>query len=71
MVERVARAIAEAHDEEWARLPEAVRDHYRTQGRAAIEAMREPTEDMRRALANTPGRWGPHSWGSVIDAALR
>jgi hypothetical protein len=78
MVERVARAIFEAEytggegDEyRWERSQDA----YRVQARAAIEAMREPTDAMRDAmrLANTNiagGYGGPGGWEAAIDAAL-
>jgi len=47
MVERVARAIAAAADDtDW--------ELYRSEARAAIEAMREPTEAMLAAVIPYP-----------------
>jgi hypothetical protein len=66
MVEKVAGAIWTAHDRAdlcgmwgWEEL-----------ARAAIVAMREPTEEM---LAEGPGEpyMDPWVWGKMIDAALR
>ena len=62
MIERVARAIsrAEASDIMWeAFVPEA---------RAAIAAMREPTEEMWRALH--AGMNERQVWQAMINAAL-
>ena len=57
MVERVARAIAQADEQnggppyDW-RIAQGkhVKEHLFDQARAAIEAMREPTEEMMKAL---------------------
>ena len=69
MVERVARAICLANtqgDEMWqAFVPEA---------RAALEAMREPTEGMVRAGRDEYYGVSPFSarfaWIKIVDAAL-
>jgi hypothetical protein len=52
MVERVARAICAKdwlNDEAWAAISEITRERFRRQARAAIEAMRTPTEAMINA----------------------
>lgn len=52
MIERVAKAMHEALPVEpwdkipWEELPDSGKDEYRTRSRAAIEAMRGPTEAM-------------------------
>lgn len=83
MIERVARAIdpcawdVMTHDDG---CPDcrAAREQARGRARAAIEAMREPTEEMVRmgmtALPNsTPGRHQKTGWvwDAMIDAALK
>lgn len=50
MVERVARAIAKDRAEPWDDLSEDDRSSFIETGRAAIEAMREPTGDMVEAV---------------------
>jgi hypothetical protein len=66
MVERVATAILKEQETNRSAFPDM-----RDLARAAIEAMREPTEAMKKTMANTPGRWGPHCWGQIVDAALK
>jgi hypothetical protein len=62
MIERAARAIADAQD-----VSEPF-DNYEEMARAAIAAMREPTEAMLEASPVS----GPVSiiWQNMIDAAL-
>jgi hypothetical protein len=76
MVERVARALSIADGMH----PDACSNDedeppawtlYVGSAKAAIDAMREPTEAMKKTMANTPGRWGPHCWGQIVDAALK
>ena len=84
MIERVARAI---HAWEWDGQPHPEpfnegRQHYSTAAKAAIEAMREPTEEMVEVTGNMPspeqygeegGGWrAAHKmyWKVMIDAAL-
>ena len=64
MVERVARAIAEqkVQNFDWHR-------HVDTTARAAIAAMREPTEEMIVAWIRAPGAI-KGGWQGMIDAAL-
>jgi hypothetical protein len=67
MIERVARAIADAFMEDYSEAPNL----YDEMAEAAIAAMREPTEAMIEA-----GRWpaeddGPAAcWQAMIGAAL-
>lgn len=80
MVERGARAIAEEHGRNWHELRDSTDDpawddetraHYRQLFRAALQAMREPTEAMADAVGSD---WGPQledNWRRMIDAALR
>ena len=79
MVERVARAIAEAHEEEWGRLDDLSRDVYRVEARAAIAAMREPTVAMDGAgydASDLSWKQDPGAvrhievWEAMIDAAI-
>lgn len=79
MIERVARAIWNIRREEEDRcdmaLEEVGRDHsVWAEARAAIEAMREPTDLMGGALPSDY-RPGSHSatqiWRAMIDAALK
>lgn len=82
MVERVARAMAEKSK---ARQPgmhtlNALKmdgeEDFMQMARAAIEAMREPTEAMSEAMRianmNVAGGYdGPSGWEAAIDAALK
>lgn len=79
MVERVARAIARASNDDPDGLTgsllnedERYWQHYVKQARAAIEAMREPTKDMRSAAAYYLGQTIDISelYSAMIDAAL-
>jgi hypothetical protein len=80
MVERVARAMCEAAEEDWdaasyldtasGNAPEDQRDYWRVMARAAIEAMREPTDEVNDALDRVPGGFGRGAWLEGIDAAL-
>lgn len=64
--ERVARVLAE-------RRGGMVDDLDRENARAAIKAMREPTNEMLRAFyGNTPTEdWLGEDWKDMIDAALK
>ena len=76
MVERVAAAIFCSHigGNGWPEgLPENAKDYWRKEARAAIEAMREPTEAMidktwREQVADSGDPDGV--WRVMIDAAL-
>jgi hypothetical protein len=54
MIERVAKAIYEKRNGAgcvwWVRLPNSHKDPYRADARAAIGAMKEPTDAMMQAL---------------------
>lgn len=80
MVERVARAMATDCGLDWSAMPDkanwtaaiwSVRSWWRDRARAAIEAMREPIEDMVVAgcqhenMGDMAGRWQ-----AMIDKAL-
>lgn len=76
MVERVAMAIHVTMDAPaWDRTSVLTRDVMRVRARAAIAAMREPTEDMRDALSATGKMWRELNsetvWQTYIDAALK
>jgi hypothetical protein len=77
MVERVAKAIYEASSEApdgvWEEAPEGWRVEYRGMAREAIEAMREPTDEMIKVGVQTHEGVtysGIPSWQAMIDAAL-
>jgi len=79
MVERVARAIYEA-DDVWSEAfpwpnmgsPNQSADEYRRIARAAIEAMREPTEAMVGAgWAEALAENANGVWSDMIDEALK
>lgn len=77
MIERVAKAIYGgrkqyygAHFPEplpWEDAGEPIRKIFRALARAAIEAMREPTFEMRRVSSFTAAEI---DWPAMIDAAL-
>lgn len=70
MVERVATAMARAAKDNWD-IPPQSEQTWRELARAAIEAMREPTEAMLSAgepWSESNGLW--RSWGAMIDEAL-
>ncbi len=89
MIERVARSMFHAENEphkaetkygelwDWLDVMPAVRERHMTNARAAIKAMREPTEEMieKGSDARRPGnsRWGNShgTWKAMIDAALK
>jgi hypothetical protein len=68
MIERVARAVAKCQngeDDDW--------EYYKNEARAALAAMREPTEEMMLAgeRANEPLDSPAYTtWRAMIDAAL-
>ena len=80
MIERVARAIVENPPEERQEsTPDGwriIRNFERT-ARAAIEAMREPTDEMVRAMIWQVNAWQDEKgtdqdvWYAPIDAALK
>jgi hypothetical protein len=81
MVERVARAIHRIEGEKpnTSPFPDYSDDwrDYTPQARAAIEAMRVPTDEMVKAgeeginsLPALPGHYAEYCWPAMIDAAL-
>jgi len=70
-IEKVARAIYEAQprNKPWVLLTPLHRSRLETEARAAIEALREPSEAMRAVTINDVGRY-EDDWEAMIDAAL-
>lgn len=82
MVERVAHAMAQRSDARVAgmytinSLPMSGRENFLELAKAAIEAMRTPTEEMRYAInrwVNEPpqSEAAQRAWGRFIEAALK
>lgn len=77
MVERVARNLAAKHDKEHNTTGATLAynagsiatDYWNTLAKAAIAAMREPTEEMIDAGINRP--YGVAVWTAMIDVALK
>jgi len=76
MIDRVARALCKTEHEgdagAWENKEDYQREDYRAEARAAIEAMREPTEAMykaARAYGFSDGE-ALHCWKEMLDAAL-
>ena len=69
MIERVAEAICRAQSF----LPTPVTAVHRAAARAAIEAMREPTDDMihHGAAGSGSDRIALGAWEAMMDAALK
>lgn len=70
MIERVARAIMSEEN------PDSL-DQYSAMARAAIEAMREPTDEMKNCSEEVHWGYSCHvcgglkeGWQAMIDAAL-
>ena len=65
MIEKVARAFArhDSYESAWKR--------YRGHAKAAIAAMREPTEEMLNASPDYPIYMNADEWAKMIDAALK
>lgn len=87
MIERVARVIHENHAFDsigehtpWDEVNDVfshAQDDYRKVARAAIEAMREPTQEMKDVGLRDPGSGGPDPgyetevWQAMLDEALK
>jgi hypothetical protein len=73
MIERVARAMAESRPVPEGHVRGEVNmDAFREMARAAIEVMREPTEEMRKALYEySPNEWDEGMYIVMIEAALQ
>ena len=75
MIERVARKILEAQTD-WLFGKDAKEDLFLTMARAAIEAMREPTLEMRHAGWRVKSSWLLENeeveiWQNMIDESLK
>jgi hypothetical protein len=75
-VEKVARAISETRDLCWDQYSPELKATYKAMARAAIAAMREPSEAMVEAAGCAPVKsyaWQDGvkaSWEAMLDAAL-
>lgn len=73
MIEKVARAIYEARNgrgcKSWQRLPKSHREPYLSDARAAIAAMRDPTDKQVDAMRENIGPLKT-MWRVAIDAAF-
>jgi hypothetical protein len=71
MVERVARALCKenAKDPDWPVAGTPYWKAYEREARAAIEAMRQPTEAMRESGRHRPETMA-EIWNTMITAAL-
>ena len=73
MIERVARAIyrhqceLNHYADKW---DEVNKPYFIGFARAAIAAMREPSEEMVQAAVRTTGGFPKPAWHAMIDAAL-
>lgn len=71
MIERVARALHEKMCEQDVNGYLAAQLDAEGLARAAIEAMREPTEAMTASCGNGEcAKWAPGAWANYIDTAL-
>jgi hypothetical protein len=83
MIDRVAKALFADYQKSalgpdltqtWSTLPNYSKDHAYSQARAAIAAMREPTEEMYHGVCALNKRWQDSNsaeiWQAMIDAAL-
>jgi len=78
MIEKIAEAIYERirkgarHMPPWAEQPETVKDWHRKIARAAVESMREPTDEMVAAAfaLGHEAQCAPEVWEAMIDKAL-
>lgn len=68
MVERVARALCKSKGYAWSSETAATQEGWRKSARAAIAALREPTEGMRDAFRFCAD--SNEIWRAGIDAAL-
>lgn len=78
MLERVARVLLRTHYErgrgiapDWKFLDRFEQEKWRISARAAIKAMREPTNEMEMAVwAHDEGGLDTRLWRIAIDAAI-
>lgn len=67
---RAAEALAVARGCRWERCGDNDREMVIEEARAAIRAMREPTDDMLEPLGTGEAyKWARGSWTIMIDAA--
>ena len=75
MIERVAKAIKETNTAGVPLLKTHAEQYYQDLAKAAIEAMREPTQDMIRigevAFFDSSDFEVKDAWGRMIDNALK
>lgn len=71
LVERVARAISECDGPHWETFSPGIREEFYARARAAIVAMREPTEALLDAGDESylNGGYAVDIWGAMIDVA--
>ncbi len=70
MVEEVAEAIWLSRGLKWREAPQTLQELAREEARAAIRAMREPSEAMADAGQREYGHAPSVIWRAMIDAAL-
>lgn len=73
MLTRVARALCKEDGKDWNEINDWGKCNYHDLAKAAIEAMREPTDAMMAAGVQTCGEVtfsGIPSWRAMIEAAL-
>ncbi len=78
MLERVARALYDIKRSSlggdlvppFEALPRHVRDAWETNARAAVQALRRPTDPVRQALRHAPSGYPTGAWEDGIDAIL-
>ena len=76
MVDRVAKALSDQMEADmpsftvmsWDKCTDQAREVFRKRARAAIEAMREPTERMSDCISSYDN---PTIWQAMIDEALK
>lgn len=79
MVERVAKALSANLEEGFPRFTQQSWDQLSmpakavaiTRARVAIEAMRNPTDNMLDATGGECRKWAPGAWQAMIDEALK
>lgn len=70
-IEQVARALCDAEIPAHVLVSEEVAAKYRRLARAAIKAMRVPTEAMTAVIQYDSHGWGENNYTAMIDAALK
>lgn len=72
MLERMARAMVAAQGDDYDALPEIGRRHAENECRAALEAIREPSEEVVRAALSRDDidNFGDRAFTDIINAIL-